>query len=230
MKIGIVPELMEAGELSGEVKAAVERAAVELERAGARITEVELPHARAAISAYYALGPCEAFSNLSRFDSIRYGHCEPGCPDLAGQYEASRAAGFGAEARRRIMLGSYLLSAGAYGKYYRPAQQIRTLITRDYEQAFATCDCLLAPVSPTAAFELGEERSPASSYLADMFTVPANIAGVGAMSVPAGLGEDTGMPVGVQLVSGQFRDCDMLRAAAALEQAFGQPGIAPAFS
>ena len=149
---------------------------------------MELPHAQAAISAYYVLGPCEAFSNLARFDSVRYGYREPGCSDLNAQYDASRAAGFGPEARRRILLGSYLLSSEAYRTYYYPAQQVRTLITQDYRQAFEKVDCLLYPVAPTTAFKLGQMANPAEMYLTDMFTISINIAGNGGMSVPVGLG------------------------------------------
>lgn len=146
---------MEAEGLAPEVRAKVEEAVGHLRQMGAEIIEVELPNAQAAMSAYYVLGPCEAFSNLARFDSVRYGYCEPGCKDLGHQYEASRSAGFGPEARRRIMVGSYLLSAGVYEKYYYPAQQVRTLITQDYVKAYEKVDCsslrlLRAPRSSSA--------------------------------------------------------------------------------
>ena len=212
------------------MRAKVEEAAAKLRDAGAEIVEVQLPHADAAISAYYVLGPCEAFSNLARFDSVRYGLADPGHKDLSGQYEASRAAGFGAEAKRRILLGSYLLSSGVYDTYYYPAQQVRTLITRDYVQAFEKCDAILAPASPRTAFKFGEISDPAQMYLSDIFTVPINIAGNGGMTVPVGLGADTGLPVGVQIVAPQFKDANMLRAAAALEQAYGPAPIAPAYA
>ena len=229
MRIGIVPAFMEARGLTAEVKAKVEEAADHLRALGADIVEVELPNAQAAMSAYYVLGPCEAFSNLARFDSVRYGYCDPGHADLGSQYEASRAKGFGPETRRRIMLGSYLLSAGVYDTYYYPAQQVRTLITQDYERAFQRVDCILAPVSPRTAFRFGEVSDPTDMYLSDMFTISINIAGNGGMSLPAGLGADTGLPVGVQLVSPQFKDENMLRVAAALETAYGQAPVAPAF-
>ncbi len=132
MRVGIVKEFMEADGLTEEVRERTLEAAAKLKAAGAELVEVELPHVDAAISAYYVLGPCEAFSNLARFDSVRYGLCDEGHKDLGGQYESSRAKGFGPEAKRRIMLGSYLLSAGVYEKYYYPAQQVRTLITQDY--------------------------------------------------------------------------------------------------
>ena len=230
MRIGIVPAFMDAAGLSDEVRAKTREAACALEGLGAEIVEVELPHAKAAIAAYYVLGPCEAFSNLARFDSVRYGYCKPDCADLNAQYEASRAAGFGPEARRRIMLGSYLLSSEAYDTYYYPAQQIRTLITQDYRQAFEQVDCLLYPVAPTTAFKLGEMANPAEMYLTDMFTISINIAGNGGMSVPVGLGAQTGMPVGVQLVAPLFKDENMLRVGAALETVYGRAGVAPAFA
>ena len=230
MKIGIVPEFMDAAGLTSEVKHAIEGAAEKLRAMGAEIVEVELPHVRAAISAYYVIAPCEAFSNLSRFDSVRYGFCDPGHKSLAGQYEASRAKGFGPEARRRIMLGSYLLSAGVYDKYYYPAQQVRTLITQDYERAYEKVDCILAPVAPQTAFNFGQISDPATMYATDLYTISINIAGNGGMSVPVGLGEDSHMPVGAQLIAPAFHDMNMLRVAAALETAYGTACVAPDFA
>ena len=230
MRIGVVPAFMGAEGLAPEVRAKVEEAVEHLRQMGAEIVEVELPNAQAAMSAYYVLGPCEAFSNLARFDSVRYGYCEPGCKDLGHQYEASRSAGFGPEARRRIMLGSYLLSAGVYEKYYYPAQQVRTLITQDYVKAYEKVDCIIAPVAPRTAFKFGEIADPTSMYLSDMFTISINIAGNGGMSMPVGLGADSGMPVGVQLISPAFKDENMLRAAAALETVYGTAPVAPAFA
>ena len=230
IRIGVVPAFMEAEGLAPEVRAKVEEAVEHLRQMGAEIVEVELPNAQAAMSAYYVLGPCEAFSNLARFDSVRYGYCEPGCKDLGHQYEASRSAGFGPEARRRIMLGSYLLSAGVYEKYYYPAQQVRTLITQDYVKAYEKVDCIVAPVAPRTAFKFGEIADPTSMYLSDMFTISINIAGNGGMSMPVGLGADSGLPVGVQLISPAFKDENMLRAAAALETVYGAAPVAPAFA
>ena len=229
MKVGIIPAFMEAEGLSAEVKAKVEEAAAKLEAAGAELHEVELPNAKAAISAYYVLGPCEAFSNLARFDSVRYGYSDPGHKDLGSQYEASRAKGFGLEARRRIMLGSYLLSAGVYEQYYYPAQQVRTLITEDYTKAFDQVDCLLAPAAPRTAFKFGEIAEPAEMYLSDMFTISINIAGNGGMSMPVGLGAESGLPVGVQLMGPAFKDENMLRVAAELERIYGPAPVAPGF-
>ncbi len=230
MRIGVVPAFMEAEGLAPEVRAKVQEAIDHLQQLGAQIVEVELPNAQAAMSAYYVLGPCEAFSNLARFDSVRYGYCEPGCKDLGHQYEASRSAGFGPEARRRIMLGSYLLSAGVYEKYYYPAQQVRTLITQDYVRAYEKVDCIVAPVAPRTAFKFGEIADPTSMYLSDMFTISINIAGNGGMSMPIGLGADSGMPVGAQLISPAFKDQNMLRVAAALETVYGPAPVAPAFA
>ncbi len=230
LRVGVVPAFMEAEGLTAEVKARVEEAIAQLEAAGAQLVEVDLPNAQAAMSAYYVLGPCEAFSNLSRFDSVRYGYCEPGHKDLGGQYEASRANGFGPEARRRIMLGSYLLSAGVYDKYYYPAQQVRTPITADSTRAYEKCDVIALPSSPRTAFKFGEISDPTSMYLSDMFTISLNIAGNGGMSMPCGLGADTNLPVGVQLQSPQFKDENMFRAAAVLEQVYGKAPIAPTFA
>jgi len=230
MRVGIVPAFMDAEGLTHEVKAKIEEAAEHLRAAGAELVEVDLPNAQAAMSAYYVLGPCEAFSNLSRFDSVRYGYCDPGHKDLGGQYEASRANGFGPEARRRIMLGSYLLSAGVYDKYYYPAQQVRTLITADYTRAYEKCDVILLPSAPRTAFKFGEISDPTSMYLSDMFTISLNIAGNGGMSMPVGLGADSGLPVGAQLQAPQFKDENMFRAAAALEQVYGKAPVAPAFA
>ncbi|NGM17551.1 Asp-tRNA(Asn)/Glu-tRNA(Gln) amidotransferase subunit GatA [Eggerthellaceae bacterium zg-893] len=230
MRVGVVPAFMEAQGLAPEVKAKVQEAADHLRKLGAEIVEVDLPNAQAAMSAYYVLGPCEAFSNLARFDSVRYGYCDPGHADLGAQYEASRHRGFGLEARRRIMLGSYLLSSGVYETYYYPAQQVRTLITQDYARAYEQVDVILAPVAPRTAFRFGEVTDPTSMYLSDMFTISINIAGNGGMSMPVGLGADTGLPVGVQLIAPQFKDENMLRAAAALETVYGPAPVAPAFA
>ena len=230
MKIGIVPSWMEAKGLRSEVKTKIEEVAKVIEDRGATLVPIELENAAAAISAYYVLGPCEAFSNLARFDSVRYGYCDEGHDNLADQYEASRKKGFGEEARRRIFLGSYLLSAGVYEQYYYPAQQVRTLITQDFERAFESVDCILAPASPRTAFKFGEITDPTEMYLSDMFTVPINIAGNGGMSFPVGLGEDTNLPIGAQLICPAFKDENMIRVASALEDHYGSATIAPDFA
>ncbi|WP_283171430.1 Asp-tRNA(Asn)/Glu-tRNA(Gln) amidotransferase subunit GatA [Curtanaerobium respiraculi] len=230
MRIGIVPEFMNAKGLEPEMRAAVQEAAEKLEAQGAQMVEIDLPNAAAAMSAYYVLGPCEAFSNLSRFDGVRYGYQDPGHKDLNSQDDASRAKGFGPEARRRIMLGSYLLSAGVYDTYYYPAQQVRTLITQDYTRAFEKVDCILAPVSPRTAFKFGEVSDPTTMYLSDIFTISINIAGNGGMNMPLGLGADSHLPVGCQLIAPPFRDRNMLRVAAELERLYGSASVAPRFA
>lgn len=225
MKIGVVPALMELDGLSSEVKEAFDQALKDLEDLGAEIVEVELPHADAAISAYYVLGPCEAFSNLSRFDSVRYGHHAHG-KNLEDREDKSRAEGFGAEAKRRIMLGGYLLASGVYDKYYYPAQQVRTLITQDYVKAYQTVDAIVMPVAPRTAFKFGEISDPATMYLSDIYTISLNIAGNGGLNLPIAFGSQTGMPVGLQIIGPQFRDDIILRVAAALEAVRKVPTLA----
>ncbi len=226
MKIGIVPALLELEGLTPEVRLAFDDAVKKLEDLGAEIVEVELPHAAAAISAYYVLGPCEAFSNLSRFDSVRYGHHAHG-KNLEERYEASRAEGFGAEAKRRILLGAWLLASGIYDEYYIPAQKVRTLITGDYTKAFETVDTIVLPTSPRTAFKFGEVSDPASMYLSDIYTISINIAGNGGMNLPIAFGRDSGLPIGLQIVGPQFRDELILRVGAALEREVNIARIAP---
>ncbi|MDR0888682.1 MAG: Asp-tRNA(Asn)/Glu-tRNA(Gln) amidotransferase subunit GatA [Coriobacteriales bacterium] len=220
MNVGVVPAYLDAEGVTPEVKAALKGAISNLEGMGANIVEVELPNAKAALSAYYVIGPAEAFSNLSRFDSVRYGYRASGATSLDEQYEESRKGGFGKEVVRRIMLGSYLLSSGIYNEYYYPAQQVRTLITQDYVKAFAQCDALITPVSPRTAFKFNEVSDPTSMYLSDIFTIPANIAGNGGMSLPVGMGADTGLPVAVQILGPQFKDENIFKVAAALETCY----------
>ena len=234
-RIGMVPAFMEAEGLTAEVRAGVERAASALEAAGAELVEVDLPHVDAAIAAYYVIGPAEAFSNLARFDGIRYGYQEPGCANLAQQSALSRAHGFGDEAKRRQMLGAYLLSSGVYDTYYYAAQKARTLITADYTAAFAQVDAILMPATPHAAFRHGEISDPTQMYLSDMYTISLNIAGNGGIVVPVGLGEDTGLPMAAQLVAPAFADERLVTYAAVIERALadaatGAPvlGVAPA--
>ena len=215
MKVGVVPAFMELEGLTGEVKRAFERSVRDLEGLGAEIVEVELPNAEAAISAYYVLGPCEAFSNLARFDSVRYGHVGAGA-NLEERYESSRAEGFGDEAKRRIMLGGYLLASGVYDKYYYPAQQVRTLITDDYRRAFEKVDVIALPTSPRTAFKFGEISDPATMYLSDIYTISINIAGNGGMNLPVAFGEG-GLPIGLQIVGPAFQDELILRLGSALE-------------
>ena len=237
VRIGMVPAFMEANGLTPEVRAGVERAARALTAAGAELVEVDLPHVDAAIAAYYVVAPAEAFSNLARFDGIRYGYQEPGCSNLAQQSALSRAHGFGAEAKRRQMLGAYLLSSGVYDTYYYAAQKARTLITADYTAAFAQVDAILMPATPHAAFRHGEISDPTQMYLSDMYTISLNIAGNGGIVVPVGLGDDTGLPMAAQLVAPAFADERLVTYAAVIERGLadattGEPvlGVAPAFA
>ena len=236
-RVGVIPAFMEAEGLSPEVRAAVESAAKALQDQGAELVEVDLPHLDAAIAAYYVIGPAEAFSNLARFDGIRYGYQEPDCANLASQSSLSRAHGFGAEAKRRQMLGAYLLSSGVYDRYYYAAQKARTLITADYGAAFSRVDTILMPASPRTAFKFGEISDPTQMYLSDMYTISLNIAGNGGITVPLGLGADSHLPVACQLVGPAFRDRDLLTFARAVECGFADPvtgtpacTVAPAFT
>ncbi len=236
-RVGVIPAFMEAEGLTPEVRAAVESAAKKLEEQGAELVEVDLPHLDAAISAYYVIGPAEAFSNLARFDGIRYGYQEEGCANLSDQSSLSRAHGFGAEAVRRQLLGAYLLSSGVYDKYYYAAQKARTLITRDYDAAYEKVDTILMPSSPRTAFKFGELSDPTQMYLSDMYTISLNICGNGGISVPLGLGTDSGLPVSAQLVGPAFKDRQLLTFARAVERGFadaatGAPAltVAPDFS
>ena len=230
-RVGIIPAFMEAEGLTPEVRAAVESAASVLEAQGAELVEVDLPHLDAAIAAYYVIGPAEAFSNLARFDGIRYGYQEEGCANLADQSSRSRAHGFGAEAKRRQLLGAYLLSSGVYDKYYYAAQKARTLITQDYAAAWDRCDAILMPASPRTAFRHGEISDPTQMYLSDLYTISINIAGNGGITVPVGLGADSGLPVAAQLVGPAFKDRTLLMFARALERGLADAATgAPALS
>ena len=230
-RVGIVPALMEVEGLTPEVKAAVESSAKVLEDQGATIVDVDLPNIASAIAAYYVIAPCEAFSNLARFDGVRYGYQEEGCTTLAEQTSKSRAHGFGLEAKRRQMLGAYLLSSGVYDRYYYPAQQVRTLITQDSLRAYEQCDVILLPSSPRTAFRFGEISDPTQMYASDMFTISNNIAGNGGISVPLGLGADSGLPVSAQLQGPAFKDRTMLQFARAIERGFSASGaVAPDFA
>jgi aspartyl-tRNA(Asn)/glutamyl-tRNA(Gln) amidotransferase subunit A len=214
----VVSELMAEG-VEPDVAARVEEAAAVLEQAGAKVGEASVPAAVYGLSAYYLIAPAEASSNLARYDGVRYG-LRVDAANTGDMNTATRTAGFGAEVKRRIMLGTYALSAGYYDAYYRQAQKVRTLIVRDYEEAFADHDVLVSPTSPTTAFPLGAKvDDPFAMYLNDVFTIPANLAGVPAISLPCGL--DDGLPVGVQLTAPARGESTLLRAARALEEAIG---------
>ncbi len=235
MTVGIIPALMEHEGLDAEVREGLELARRELEAQGVRIVEVDLPNMASAIAAYYVIGPSEAFSNLARFDGVRFGYQEPNCATLAEQTALSRAHGFGAEAKRRQLLGAYLLAAGVYDKYYYPAQQVRTLITSDYQAAFTRCDAIMLPAAPTVAWRFGEVSDPTQMYASDLFTISNNIAGNGGVSVPVARSATTGMPLSVQLQGPAFDDRRLLRIARAVERGadhagtFASGSVAPDF-
>ena len=193
-----------------------------LKDAGAEIVDISLPHTKYALPTYYIIAPAEASSNLARYDGVRYGLRElPDGANLQDMYAATRAAGFGAEVKRRILIGTYVLSAGFYDAYYTQAQKVRTLISLDFRNAFTEVDVILAPTAPTAAFALGEKSDdPLAMYLNDVFSVPASLAGLPAMSVPAGLSSD-GLPIGLQLIGNMFDEQGILNAALAIESRAG---------
>ncbi|MGL5829579.1 MAG: amidase family protein, partial [Angustibacter sp.] len=225
MKLGIIRELNGAGYQSG-VRSRFDESVELLIAAGAEVTEVSCPHFDYALAAYYLVMPSEASSNLAKFDARRYGLrvSPPGVTDPTAEQvmAATRAAGFGAEVKRRIVLGTYALSSGYYDAYYGQAQKVRTLISRDFAAAFEQVDVLLSPTTPTTAFRLGEKLSdPLAMYLNDVATIPANLAGVPGMSIPAGLSDD-GLPVGIQFLAPATRDDRMYRVAGALEAALEQ--------
>jgi aspartyl-tRNA(Asn)/glutamyl-tRNA(Gln) amidotransferase subunit A len=216
MRIGVPRRLLEQG-VDGEVSRALDAALDALRARGATLVDVELPHAPYAIPVYYLVATAEASSNLARYDGVRYGF-RANAPDLRSMYGRTRAQGFGPEVKRRIMLGTYVLSAGYYDAYYLKAQQVRTLILRDYDQAFERVDVVAMPTSPTPAFPIGERVSdPLQMYLADIFTVSANLAGLPAVSVPCGFTAGR-LPIGLQLLGRRFDEATLLRIADAYER------------
>jgi aspartyl-tRNA(Asn)/glutamyl-tRNA(Gln) amidotransferase subunit A len=231
LRIGIVSEFSGDGYQPGVMTRFTEAVEV-LEALGAKVTEISCPHFRYALPAYYLLAPSEASSNLARFDGMRYG-LRVGGGSAEEVMAASRAAGFGAEVKRRIMLGTYALSSGYYDAYYGKAQQVRTLIVRDFEAAFAQVDVLISPPTPTTAFDIGERADdPMAMYLADLCTIPSNLAGNAAISVPIGLAAEDNLPVGLQVMAPPLADDRLYRVAAAVEAAFterrGHPLLAEA--
>jgi aspartyl-tRNA(Asn)/glutamyl-tRNA(Gln) amidotransferase subunit A len=216
LRVGIVRELTNG--IDADVAAQVDAAAQSLAEAGAKVGDASVPAAVYGLSAYYLIAPAEASSNLARYDGVRYG-LRVEAPTTADMNRATRTAGFGAEVKRRIMLGTYALSAGYYDAYYGKAQRVRTLIIRDFESAYEEFDLLLAPTTPTTAFELGAKTGdPMAMYVSDVCTVPSSLAGHPAMSVPFGIGDD-GLPVGMQLLAPALGEAVMFRAAAVLEEA-----------
>jgi aspartyl-tRNA(Asn)/glutamyl-tRNA(Gln) amidotransferase subunit A len=217
LRVGIPREYRAAG-MPAEIAALWSRGGDWLRAAGAEPIEVSLPHTRYALPAYYIIAPAEASSNLARYDGVRFGLRVEG-DSLDDMYELTRAAGFGAEVRRRVLIGTYALSAGYYDAYYLKAQRVRALVARDFAAAFERVDCLLAPTAPSAAFPIGEKSDdPIAMYLNDVFTVPANLAGLPAVSVPAGLSAD-GLPLGLQVIGRSFDEATVLCVAQVLETA-----------
>ena len=218
LRIGVPREFFGDG-LAPDVRAALDAALKQYERLGARLVEISLPRTEQAIPVYYIIAPAEASSNLSRFDGVKFGHRAKHYDDLLDMYCKTRAEGFGAEVKRRIMTGTYVLSHGYYDAYYLQAQKIRRMIADDFQQAFKQCDIIAGPVAPSVAWKLGEHGSdPLADYLADIFTLPGSLAGLPGMSVPAGFGEG-GMPVGLQLLGNYFDEARLLNAAHRFQQA-----------
>jgi aspartyl-tRNA(Asn)/glutamyl-tRNA(Gln) amidotransferase subunit A len=211
LRIGFPKEYFGEG-LDSEVAQVIENAVKELEKLGATVVEVSLPNKDLAVPAYYVLAPAEASSNLARYDGVRYGYRCEDPKDLKDMYHRSRAEGFGAEVKRRIMIGAYALSAGYYDAYYLKAQKLRRLVRDDFLKAFEQCDVIAGPVAPTVAWNLGEKTDdPVSMYLADLYTIPVNLAGLPGMSVPAGFAQ--GRPVGLHLVGPYFSEARLLNVA-----------------
>jgi len=217
LRIGVPAEFFGEG-LAADVHAAVDAALKEYEKLGARLVPITLPRTDLSVPVYYILAPAEASSNLSRFDGVRYGYRAKDYADLLDMYKKTRAQGFGDEVKRRIMIGTYVLSEGYYDAYYLQAQKLRRMIADDFQQAFKECDLIAGPVAPTTAWRLGSQNDPVANYLADIYTLPASLAGLPGMSVPAGFGE-SGLPVGLQLIGNYFQEARLLNAAHRLQQA-----------
>ncbi|WP_350295508.1 Asp-tRNA(Asn)/Glu-tRNA(Gln) amidotransferase subunit GatA [Limnohabitans sp. Rim8] len=218
LRIGIPKEFFGEG-LHADVRAAVDGALREFEKLGAQLVPISLPRTELSIPVYYIIAPAEASSNLSRFDGVKFGHRAKDYVDLIDMYKKTRAEGFGNEVKRRIMTGAYVLSHGYYDAYYLQAQKIRRMIADDFQNAFKTCDVIAGPVAPSVAWKMGENANdPVADYLADIFTLPASLAGLPGMSLPAGFGAH-GMPVGLQLIGNYFKEAQLLNAAHCLQQA-----------
>ncbi len=217
LRIGVPREFFGEG-LQDDVRTAVQAALREYEKLGAKLVDISLPRTDLAVPVYYILSPAEASSNLSRFDGVRYGHRAAQYTDLMDMYKKSRSEAFGEEVKRRIMIGTYVLSEGYYDAYYLQAQRLRRMIADDLQQAFTQCDVIAGPVAPSVAWTIGGKSDPLATYLADIYTLPASLAGLPAMSVPAGFGEG-GMPVGLQLIGNHFGEARLLNLAHRLQQA-----------
>jgi aspartyl-tRNA(Asn)/glutamyl-tRNA(Gln) amidotransferase subunit A len=218
LRIGLPAEFFPAA-LAADVNGALRSALGVFEQLGATLVDVSLPRTELSIPVYYIIAPAEASSNLSRFDGVRYGHRAEKYTDLLDMYKKSRAQGFGPEVKRRIMIGTYVLSHGYYDAYYLQAQKLRRMIADDFQQCFGQCDLIAGPVAPTVAWTLGAQGDdPVAAYLADIFTLPASLAGLPGMSLPAGFGEG-GLPVGLQLIGNYFQEAQLLQAAHTFQQA-----------
>jgi len=218
LRIGVPREFFGAG-LAPDVRAAIDGALQEYRRMGAQLVEISLPRTELSIPVYYIIAPAEASSNLSRYDGVKFGHRAKQYGDLVDMYQKTRAEGFGDEVKRRIMVGTYVLSHGYYDAYYLQAQKIRRMIADDFQQAFRQCDVIAGPVAPTVAWKLGEKADdPVANYLADIFTLPASLAGLPGMSIPCGFGA-AGMPVGLQLIGNYLAEARLLNVAHRYQQA-----------
>ncbi|CAE6717281.1 Asp-tRNA(Asn)/Glu-tRNA(Gln) amidotransferase subunit GatA [Candidatus Nitrotoga fabula] len=217
LRIGLPKEFFTEG-VHSDVANAIESAIAEYKKLGARIVDIHLPNSSLSVPVYYVLAPAEASSNLSRFDGVRYGYRASGYANLAEMYEKSRAQGFGAEVKRRIMIGTYVLSHGYYDAYYLQAQKIRRLIAQDFVEAFKQCDVIMGPTTPTTAFNLGEKNDdPVQMYLSDIYTIAVNLAGLPGMSIPAGF-SNNGLPIGLQIIGNYFEEARMLNVAHQYQQ------------
>ena len=218
LRIGLPREFFPAA-LAADVNGALRTAMAEMEKLGATLVDVSLPRTELSIPVYYIIAPAEASSNLSRFDGVKFGHRAKHYSDLADMYKKTRSQGFGAEVKRRIMIGTYVLSHGYYDAYYLQAQKLRRMIADDFQHCFTQCDVIAGPVAPSVAWKLGAQGDdPVAAYLADIFTLPASLAGLPGMSIPAGFGE-AGMPVGLQLIGNYFAEGTLLHTAHAFQQA-----------
>ena len=217
LRIGVPKEFFGEG-LDDDVRVAIEEALKQYEQLGAKLCEISLPTAPVSIPVYYIIAPAEASSNLSRFDGVKFGHRARDFTDLASMYENTREEGFGDEVKRRILTGTYVLSHGYYDAYYLKAQQIRRLIANEFQQAFQSCDLIAGPAAPSVAWKIGADKDPLDDYLADIFTLPASLAGLPGMSHPVGFGNGN-MPVGLQLIGNYLQESRLLGAAHRFQQA-----------
>jgi len=220
MKIGVPKEYFEEG-LDRDVEKTLNNGIQLLKESGAEIMEVSLPHTEYCVAAYYIIAPAEASSNLARYDGVVYGYRDKQADSLMDMYKQTRSSGFGAEVKRRILVGTYALSSGYYDAYYKKASQVRTLILDDFNNAFKQCDVLISPVTPTPAWKLGKnEDDPLAMYLSDIFSISANLAGIPGISVPGGFSRE-GLPIGIQLMGPHFKEDSLFKVAYNIEKAVG---------